>query len=628
MVASGSGVSDICSLPAIGALRRPVLCSAPILLRESALSKKKSRIKLDHSTLALLKRLLHEGVRPYAWRIALAVMCMGVVAAATALSAWLMDPVVNKVFVERRHELLWPVGLAVMATFAAKGIASYGQAVLMSHVGLRIITDMQKRMFEHLVSMDIAYFHATSTGSLVSRFSNDVYMIRAAVSNALVSIGKDSLSLIFLIAVMFYQDYVLASAAFFVFPAAVLPIARLGKRIRRVTANTQEELGEFTTLIEQSFQGIRVVKAYGMEKYEAGRFQEIVEKLFDLVYKSARVKGRASPIMETLGGAAVTVVIIYGGARVIDGATTPGAFFSFITALLMAYQPMKALANLNANLQEGLAAAQRVFSILDLEAAIKDGPHSKPLEVKGGSVSFENVRFAYGPEKHALRGVSFEVPAGKTVALVGPSGAGKSTALNLIPRFHDVDDGKVSVDGQDVRDLTLSSLRSATALVSQEISLFDDSIRANIAYGRFGAAEDEIIAAAKHAAAHDFIMGLPQGYETIVGEHGVNLSGGQRQRLAIARAMLKNAPILLLDEATSSLDTESERAVQYALEELMRGRTTLVIAHRLSTVVNADLIHVIVDGRIAESGKHDELLSQGGMYSRLHALQFAEEAKA
>jgi subfamily B ATP-binding cassette protein MsbA len=591
-------------------------------------SKKKSRIKLDHSTLLLLKRLLREGVRPYAGRIVLAVFCMGIVAAATALSAWLMDPVVNKVFVERRNDLLWPVGLAVMATFAAKGVASYGQAVLMSHVGLRIITDMQKRMFEHLISMDIAYFHATSTGSLVSRFNNDVYMIRAAVSNALVSVGKDSLSLIFLIGVMFYQDYVLASAAFFVFPAAVLPIARLGKRIRRVTANTQEELGEFTTLIEQSFQGIRVVKAYGMEKYEAGRFQEIVEKVFDLVYKSARVKGRASPIMETLGGAAVTVVVIYGGSRVIDGVTTPGAFFSFITALLMAYQPMKALANLNANLQEGLAAAQRVFSILDLEASIKDGPDSKPLEIKGGAVSFDNVRFAYGPEKHALRGVSFEVPAGKTVALVGPSGAGKSTALNLIPRFHDVDEGKVSIDGQDVRDLTLSSLRKSIALVSQEISLFDDSIRANIAYGRFGASEDEIIVAAKHAAAHDFIIGLPQGYDTIVGEHGVNLSGGQRQRLAIARAMLKNAPILLLDEATSSLDTESERAVQLALEELMRGRTTLVIAHRLSTVVNADLIHVIVDGRIAESGKHDELLSNGGIYSRLHALQFAEEAKA
>ncbi len=592
------------------------------------MSKKKSRIKLDHSTLLLLKRLLREGVRPYAGRIVLAVFCMGIVAAATALSAWLMDPVVNKVFVERRNDLLWPVGLAVMATFAAKGVASYGQAVLMSHVGLRIITDMQKRMFEHLISMDIAYFHATSTGSLVSRFNNDVYMIRAAVSNALVSVGKDSLSLIFLIGVMFYQDYVLASAAFFVFPAAVLPIARLGKRIRRVTANTQEELGEFTTLIEQSFQGIRVVKAYGMEKYEAGRFQEIVEKVFDLVYKSARVKGRASPIMETLGGAAVTVVVIYGGSRVIDGVTTPGAFFSFITALLMAYQPMKALANLNANLQEGLAAAQRVFSILDLEASIKDGPDSKPLEIKGGAVSFDNVRFAYGPEKHALRGVSFEVPAGKTVALVGPSGAGKSTALNLIPRFHDVDEGKVSIDGQDVRDLTLSSLRKSIALVSQEISLFDDSIRANIAYGRFGASEDEIIVAAKHAAAHDFIIGLPQGYDTIVGEHGVNLSGGQRQRLAIARAMLKNAPILLLDEATSSLDTESERAVQLALEELMRGRTTLVIAHRLSTVVNADLIHVIVDGRIAESGKHDELLSNGGIYSRLHALQFAEEAKA
>jgi len=396
--------------------------------------------------------------------------------------------------------------------------------------------------------------------------------------------------------------------------------------MRKVTANTQEQMGTFNTLLEQSFQGVRMVKAYGMEGYEQSKIEAISETICNLVYKASRVRAASSPVMETLGGVAVAVVILYGGQRVISDATTPGAFFAFITALLMAYEPMKRLANLNTNLQEGLAATQRVFHLLDMAPEIVDAPDAKPLAVAGGGLRFQDVSFTYDGERKALSALNLEVPAGKTVALVGASGGGKSTILNLIPRFYDVTEGAITIDGQDVRAVTTQSLRANIALVSQEVALFDDTVRANIAYGRFGASQEEIEQAARNAAAHEFISALPEGYETLVGEHGVKLSGGQRQRLSIARAMLKNAPILLLDEATSALDTESERQVQDALEKLMTGRTTIVVAHRLSTVVEADLIHVIDRGRVAETGKHSELLAKNGIYARLHALQFAEDA--
>jgi subfamily B ATP-binding cassette protein MsbA len=380
-------------------------------------------------------------------------------------------------------------------------------------------------------------------------------------------------------------------------------------------------------LLEQTFQGIRVVKAYGMEGYEKSRIAGIVERIFSLNFKSARTRALSSPIMETLGGVAVCIVIIYGGYRVIDGATTSGAFFSFIMALLLAYEPMKRLANLNASLQEGLAGAQRLFQLLDTEPEILEKPGAMDLGSVKGHIRLEDVRFSYVPGKAALNRITLEVPAGKRVALVGASGAGKSTILNLIPRFYDVDEGRVIVDGTDVRDVTFASLFGGFALVSQEITLFDDTVRANIAYGRAGAEEEEIIEAAKNAAAHDFIVDLPDGYDTMVGEQGIKLSGGQRQRLAIARAMLKNAPVLLLDEATSALDTESERQIQAAMDKLMQGRTTLVIAHRLSTVTGADLIYVINEGRVIEQGSHVELIARGGNYQRLYNLQFAEEAE-
>ena len=550
---------------------------------------------------------------------------MALVAGATGLSAYLMKPVINDVFLDKNRDLLVPISLAVILTFLVKGLANYGQAVLMSFVGQRIITDTQHRLYAHLSRLELGFFHDNPTGNLISRFTIDINMMRGAVSNVLTGLGKDFLTLVALVGVMFWQDWMLALIAFVVFPIAILPIVKLGRRMRKVTVNTQEEMGQFTTLLEQTFQGARVVKAYGMEEYEKTRVKNIAERIFKLVFKAARIRSLSSPIMETLGGLAVALVIFYGGLRVIENSMDPGSFFSFITALLLAYEPMKRLANLNAALQEGLAGAQRLFALLDREPFIQEIPDAPDLAISGGALHLEHVKFSYAAGQPALDDVSIDVPAGKTVALVGPSGAGKSTILNLIPRFYDVDDGKILIDGKNVTGVTFNSLRSGIALVSQDVTLFDDTIRANIAYGRPDATEGEIIEAAKNAAAHEFIEEMPDGYDTYVGERGTKVSGGQRQRLAIARAMLKNAPILLLDEATSALDTESERHVQGALKKLMQGRTTLVIAHRLSTVMDADLIHVINQGKLAESGSHDELIAKDGLYAKLYALQFKNE---
>jgi subfamily B ATP-binding cassette protein MsbA len=568
--------------------------------------------------------LVGDHIRPHIGLLVAAVTLMAVVAATTAALAFLMETILDDVFTARNRSSLYAAAAVVMGVFVLKGLATYGQNVLVSFVGQRILADLQKRMFAHLLRADLAYFHSQPSGGLISRFINDVEKMRGTVASVLTAIGRDSLTIIFLVGVMFYQDWLLTLASFFAFPTAILPLVNIGKRIRKVSANTQQELGQFTTLLNEVFQGARHVKAYGMEAFERDRAGVVIEQIFALVFRAARTKAAAYPIMETLGGTAIVVVICYGGWQVIEGTRSTGTFFSFVTALLLAYDPVKKLVNLNAQLQEGLAAAERVFDILDVEPTITDRPNAKRIDVAKGDVSLENVDFSYADGKPVLQGVSLSIEAGKTVALVGQSGAGKSTVLNLIPRFFDTSAGRVTLDGVDIRDLKIASLRAQIALVSQDVTLFDDTIEANIAYGRAGASPEEIRQAARNAAADTFIEAMPEGYETTVGEHGVKLSGGQRQRIAIARALLKDAPILLLDEATSSLDTESERAVQNALAELMRGRTTIVIAHRLSTIQSADMIHVVDAGCIVESGRHQELLARGGVYANLHQLQLSK----
>lgn len=574
----------------------------------------------------LIQKLWKDYIKKHLGRLGVAMLCMVVAATATAANAWLMQPVLDQIFLQKNKEMLLWLPLLVLALALAKGAASYGQSVLMKYIGQRVITDMQLALYRHLLHADIALFTKQASGKLISRFSNDIHVIRKNLTNVLNSFAKELITLICLIAVMFYQSIELSLIAFTVFPLAIVPIAKLGKRMRKVSESTQDALGSFTAQLDDTFQGIRIVKSYDQEASEVSKARKVMESLFALYYKAARIDSAAPPIMESLAGVAIAGVIWYGGMQVLEGETTPGAFFSFITALIMAYKPMKSLSNLNTNLQEGLAAVARIYTMLDAKPRIKNIRGAKALKIKNGDVKLDNIQFSYEPDKAALDNISIHAPAGKRIALVGPSGGGKSTIMNLILRFYDPEKGQVLIDGQDIKKATLKSLRRCTAIVTQETTLFDDTIRANIRYGSPMASENAVIKAAKSAAAHDFIKDLPNGYDTIVGQHGVRLSGGQRQRIAIARAMLKNAPILLLDEATSALDTVSEEQVQKALDSLMKGRTSIVIAHRLSTVMHADIIYVIKHGAVVESGKHTTLLAQKGEYAKLYTRQFAKKA--
>lgn len=573
----------------------------------------------------LMRRLIRDFARHHWGKLAVSVVCGAVAALATSANALLVKYVLDDAFKEgAAYSTLYLIAGAAMVLAVVKGISSYFQTVLMTTVGQRVVADIQNKLFARLVHADLALFQATPSGQLISRFTTDANQLRFASTQVFTVLGQQALTLIGLLATMFYQDWLLGIVAFFVFPFAIAPVRRMSRRMRKVSLNFQDEMGHFNALLSQVFQGARHVKAYGMEAHETARATALTERIYRLFVRASRVRAASSPLMESLGGVGIALVILYGGWQVTHGVRTAGDFLSFVTALMLAYQPFKQLSGLNVQVQEGMAAAQRIFEIIDIVPAIQDRPDARPLRVTEGGVKLEQVSFAYRTGDAVLNGIDLDIPAGCKVALVGPSGAGKSTVLNLIPRFYDVAGGRLTIDGQDIREATLASLRGAVGLVSQEVSLFDDTVRANIAYGKPGADEAEIIAAAKAAAAHDFIADLPMGYDTVVGELGTRLSGGQRQRLSIARAMLKNAPILLLDEATSALDTESERQVQDALKVLMTGRTSVVIAHRLSTISDADLIYVIEHGRVVEAGRHQELLLRRGSYARLWDLQFAD----
>ncbi len=577
--------------------------------------------EVQGSTSELVARLIRDYVRHHLSRMLLAALFMVVVAGTTALNAWILEPIFDQVFLDQNEDMLVLIPVAVMAIALVKAVATFAQAYLMSTVGQSVIAALQGDLFAHLMRADLAYFQRLTAGKLISNFLSDVQHLQEMLGRALTGMAKDSVTLLFLVGLLFYQDWRLAIVTCIIFPIAIIPIRNLGRRMRKASTRTQVETGRFSALLNETMHGVRHVKAYGMEDYETKRAHDVIADRLRAMFKVVRARALATPFVEVLSGVAVAAVIFYGGVRIVSGETSPGTFVSFLGALIMSYQPLRSLASLNTALQEGLAAAQRIFSHIDVEPEIGNDSNADVLQVNTGTISFNDVWFTYANGKAALKGVSFEVPAGATIALVGRSGAGKSTVINLLPRFFDVCAGSITIDGTDLRLVTLTSLRGALGLVSQESTLFNDTVRANIAYGRMNADDHEIEQAARDAAAHDFISELPLGYHTMVGEHGVLLSGGQRQRIAIARAMLKNAPILLLDEATSALDAEAERQVQQALNNLKRGRTTLMVAHRLTSIQDADRIYVIDDGRIVESGRHGELLGRGGVYAELYAEQ-------
>jgi len=565
-------------------------------------------------------------VKPHTPRFILAMLCMAVVGAATAAAAYLVKPAMDDIFLDRNEGMLILIPLAVIALYLLKGLCNYGQTVLMSHIGFRIVTDLRNDLYRHILRQPLSFFTKHPTGILISRVTNDVTYLQGAVSEAVTSLLKDSFTLVGLVFVIFWRDWKLAIIASLVFPLAVWPIAQFGRRMRRIAAESQVSMGDLISLLQETITGNRIVKAFGMEEHENRRFARENERQFRLTMKSVTVRAISSPLMEFLGGLGIAAIIFWGGYQVIEGTSTPGTFFSFLAALLMLYEPVKRLTNVNNTIQQGLAGAERIFQVLDTEPGIRNRPGAAELPPIREGISIEGVTFRY-EEDPVLRDVSLKIRAGEAVAFVGMSGGGKTTLVNLIPRFYDVSEGRVAIDGTDIRDVTLESLRAQIGIVTQQTILFNDTVRGNIAYGDVRRSDGDVVRAAMAANAHDFIQRLPHGYDTVIGEQGVKLSGGERQRISIARALLKDAPILILDEATSSLDTESEIEVQDALEKLMRGRTTLVIAHRLSTIRNADRIVALVDGRIVEEGTHESLLEKKGEYFKLHNLQFKDEAQ-
>ena len=576
-------------------------------------------------SIALIERMLRSYLRPYLWLLGISIVANIIVAATTGALPWFIQQAIDKVFTERDENMLVLVPAGVIAISLIKGLATYGSNVIMSYVGQRSTANLQRDLFARLVRGDLAYVGSQHTGEYISLFMNDATRLRDTVSTIIIAMARHLLTIVALIAFMFTINWHLALIyTLIVVPMGVFSMRRLGRVTRKASRQGLEETGGLSTLIAETLSGLRIVKAYGQENDQIDRAGSVIDRVLNYTMTALRARAAASPAIEALAGVAVGAVIFFGGYQSMQGNLSAGEFMGFITALLAVYQPLRSVANMQTVLQEGVSAGARVFSILDQQDHILDKPDAKQLQVGQGSVKFDNVSFQYATRTTpALDGVTIDVPAGQTVALVGASGSGKSTLLNLVLRFFDTQQGNIEIDGQGVRDVSLLSLRAASALVTQDPFLFDDTIANNIAYGQGRVEPAKIEAAARQAAAHDFIMEMPEGYQTRVGESGARLSGGQKQRVAIARAMLKNAPILLLDEATSALDTASEQQVQAALSELMKGRTSLVIAHRLSTIMHADKIYVLQNGKVCEAGTHKQLLAQNGVYAELHEKQFA-----
>ena len=563
-------------------------------------------------------------LKPYVWPyFVLAMICMVAFGATDGMLPFLVQRTFDDVFTRKDPSALSFLPVVIVGIFAFRGLMNFGQSYLNDYVGLRIINDVRNALNRHFQALSVSFFYRHPTGTLLARVNSDVHLLRYSITDAVASFMKDAVSLCALIVVAFVKDWFLASLAFVVFPASVLPVMRLSRKIRRFTRRGQIRTGTLTALLQESIQGNRIVKAFGMEKYENQRYQQENWRLFKQSLRASRIKAIVAPSMEMFASIGIGSVVWYGGWSVINGGRTQGEFMAFMAAMFLMYGPFKGIARTYTGVSQGLAGAERVFEILDEAPEIADKPDARVAQPFSSTIQFHQVNFAY-KDTPVLKNVDLTIQAGQMVALVGMSGVGKSTLVDLIPRFYDVRGGRVTIDGVDVRDLTVVSLREQIGIVTQHTFLFNDSIRNNIAYGEPDRPMEDIVAAAKAANAHEFILVLPEGYDSVIGEMGMQLSGGQRQRLAIARALLKNAPILILDEATSSLDAESERLVQEALEILMSTRTTIVIAHRLSTIRKADRIVVLVDGAVAEEGTHEELLGKNGEYSRLYSIQALE----
>jgi subfamily B ATP-binding cassette protein MsbA len=563
-------------------------------------------------------------LKPHRWRFAAATLAMLGVSSITALLAYLVKPVLDDVFFAKRMDMLYLLPLLVVLLYFLKGVLAFIHQYLMSYIGHGIITRLREELFRHLQRQSLAFFDARPTGVIMSHLTFDVDLLQQASARVVTSFIKDSFTVLALTGVIFYREWRLALLATVVFPLAIFIIVRLGRRLRRIALRTQVASGRLYTLLQESLAGQRIVKAFAREDFETARFAGSNDEFFRIRMKQTATRELASPIMEVLGALGMAGIIFYGGYNVIQGYSTPGTFFSFLAGLLLLYPPIKSLSQVQNTLQEGLAAAQRIFALLDLEPDIRDRPGAQVLPPFSRDIVYRDVSFAYD-QRPVLQDINLTVRRGDLVALVGPSGAGKTTLLNLLPRFYEVSRGAILIDGRDLREITLESLRSQIGVVTQQTILFNDTVRFNVAYGRPEAGEGELLEALKAAQAYHFVMALPQGLDTQIGEQGVRLSGGERQRLAIARALLKDAPILILDEAMSQLDSEAEREVKQALDRLITGRTTLVIAHRLSTVRGADRIIVLDEGRIVETGAHADLVKRDGLYRRLYESQFAQE---
>lgn len=584
------------------------------------MSNKKPGEGSQYSSYGVAIRLLKDYVSRYKKKIYIAILAMAIFAIASAFNVWLVKPTLDGIFLNKEIKLLWIVPLLVMVVSTIKAVSDYIQSYYIKFVGQNIINDIQLDLYKHLISADLKFLNQHSSGDLISKFTNDILNLKNSISAVIVNLAKEFLTIVFLVLLMFYNDLTLSLITFIVFPLAVIPISKMGKKMRRVAHRTQEQLCDYVVKLDENFRNIKVIKSFCTEDHEIKDAKIHLHNLLGSYEKATRIESATSPVMEMLGAVAVASIILYGGYQVLEGVTSPGSFFSFIVAFLSAYQPVKSVANLNVTLQNGLASARRIFATLDIhpEAEITKSknnfaPTSPPL------IRFENISFTHHKKKHTLEDISFEVKPNQFVALVGESGSGKSTLLDLLLKFYKFDHGEIYLDKNKLSELSPKSIRKLISFVSQDIMLFDASIKENIRYGTPNASDEEIEHAATMASANQFINDLPEKYNTSIGQFGIQLSGGQKQKIAIARALLKNTPVIVFDEATSSLDQVSEQMIKKSLLQIRNNKTIIMITHRLSTIKDADVIHVIKKGKLVESGKHDKLIENKGEYYRLYS---------